>query len=68
MILSRHHACSAYVTDWLEAFGIYGDDVLEVVDRSLTDCEVAGLAVDEATDRTIVSFLLYTAEPARLAA
>jgi hypothetical protein len=68
MILSQHHACSAYVTDWLEAFGIDGEETRELVDRSLTDCQAVGLDIYEAADRTIVSFLLDAGELARLAA
>jgi hypothetical protein len=68
MILSQHHACSAYVTDWLEAFGIDGEETRDAVELALTDCEAIGLGVDEAADRTIVSFLLVAGEPARLAA
>ena len=68
MILSQHHACSAYVTDWLEAFGIDGDETRDAVDLALTGCEAVGLGVDEAADRTIVGFLLSAGEPARLAA
>ncbi|MFO0994440.1 MAG: hypothetical protein U1E67_21205 [Hyphomicrobiales bacterium] len=68
MILSQHHACSAYVTDWLEAFGIAGDETSDAVDLALTDCEAVGLGIDEAADRTITNFLLSAVEPARLAA
>jgi len=68
MILSRHHACSAYVTDWLEALGIDGDATRDVIDRKLTDYETVGLGSDEAADRAIVSCLLDAHEPVRLAA
>ena len=68
MILSQNHACSAYVTDWLEAFGIDGDATRDAVERALKDCEAIGLDSDEAADRTIVNFLLSAAEPVRLAA
>ena len=68
MILSQHHACSAYVTDWLEAFGIDGDETADAVELALTDCEAVGLGIDEAADRTIANFLLAAEEPARLAA
>lgn len=68
MILTQHHACSAYVTDWLEALGIDGQEASDAVELALTGCEAVGLGVDEAADRTIVSFLLVAGEPARLAA
>ena len=68
MILSQHHACSAYVADWLEALGIDGDETRDAVELVLTDCETVGLGVDEAADRTILTFLLDADEPLRLAA
>ena len=68
MILSRHHACSAYVTEWLEAFGIDGDEMCHAIDRRLTSYETIGLGADEAADQTILTFLLKAGEPARLAA
>lgn len=68
MILAQHHACSAYVTDWLEALGIDGHETCDAVELALTDCEAVGLSADEAADRTILSFLLDSHEPARLAA
>ena len=68
MILPQHHACSAYVSDWLEAFGLDSDDAREVIDRRLSGYEAAGLGADEAADRAIVSFLLDAEEPLRLAA
>lgn len=68
MILTQHHACSAYVTDWLEALGVDCHEVRDAVELVLADCEAVGLGADEAADRTIVSFLLDAGEPARLAA
>lgn len=68
MNLTQHHACSAYVTDWLEALGIDGDETRDVVELALADCEAFGMGADEAADRTILSFLLDEREPARLAA
>ena len=68
MILFQHHACSAYVTGWLEAFGIDGEETRDAVELALTDCEAVGFDADEAADRTILSFLLDAGEPARLAA
>jgi len=68
MILSQHHACSAYVTDWLEAFGIDSHETRDAVELALTDCEAVGLGADEAADRTILTFLLDAGEPVRLAA
>ena len=68
MILTQHHACSAYVTDWLEAFGIDSEETRHAVELVLSDCEAVGLGADEAADHTIVSFLLDAGEPARLAA
>jgi hypothetical protein len=68
MIPSRHHACSAYVTEWLEAFGLDGDDMCQAIDRRLTNFETIGLGADEAAEQTILTFLLKAGEPARLAA
>lgn len=68
MILSRHHACSAYVSDWLEAFGIDGDTARDAIDRTLTDYALVGLGSEEAADRAILTFLLDADQPVRLAA
>jgi hypothetical protein len=68
MILSEHHACSAYVSDWLEAFGIDSDATRDAIDRKLTNYETVGLGSDEAADRAIVTFVLNAEEPLRLAA
>jgi hypothetical protein len=68
MILSQHHACSAYVTEWLEAFGIDGEETRDAVELVLSDCEAVGIGADEAADRTILTFLLDAGEQARLAA
>jgi len=68
MILTQHYACSAYVTDWLEALGVDGHETRDAVELALTDCEAVGLDVDAAADRTILNFLLDAQEPARLAA
>ncbi len=68
MILSRHHACSDYVSDWLEAFGIAGEETHDAVELALTDCEAVGLGADEAADHTILTFLLDAGQPVKLAA
>ena len=68
MIHTQHHACSAYVSDWLEAFGLDRDETREAIDRTLSDCQSIGIGSDEAADHTILALLLRADESLQLAA